>query len=544
MKVPATCETDGQEVLLQEHQKNMDKERELQASSSTMTVDGLTDAALIGALHDTVQRYGGAIGEHFVGLRGVDNLRDQTWVRGLVDIANSKVNPDYEYQNIHQQAGFSAEVKTVVRQNAEARIQGDATRTMRTDDLGRVNDQLYDTVKLDENGGIIEGSGTQVKFIGYSENDPFNEGNASRAYQKLMSDKFAKYHENNVLIEVPKDQYDNLIAETDKNIGKLHNQLERVTDPDVKAKLEAKLERAETLRQNLRQSSVTSEEAVFAREHPYLSTAKDMGLVAHRAGMEAAEFGAIIGGSVAVVQQTVALLQGKVEAEEAVVEVAKSTAKRAGQSYIVAAGGSLVKGAMEQATHKGVQAASMSGLPQAMVQIAITGSQVLYKYFTGKIDGRECVQELSQQSANMLSASLFTMIGKAVFSNSIAGALAGGMVGYALSSATFGMLKQAFVDAEMAKERRQQIEKACQLHVQQMNAYREQFETLMAAYLAEEKEFFHRTFTGMQDALAVNDTQWVIDTGNEMICHFGGEVTFTNQEEFDALMEDEDPLVI
>lgn len=544
MKVPTTCETDRDEVRLKDHQKSIKEKHDSQGSNSTMTVDGLNDAALMGALHDTVQRYGGAIGEHIVGLTGVDNLRDQTWVRGLADIANSKVNPDYEYQNIHQQAGFSAEVKTVVRQNAEACIQGDATRTMRTDDLGRVNDQLYDTVKLDENGGIIEGSGTQVKFIGYSENDPFNEGNASRAYQKLMSDKFAKYHENNVLIEVPKDQYDNLIAETDKNIGKLQNQLERVTDPEVRAKLEDKIERAETLRQNLRQSSVTSEEAVFAREHPYLSTAKDMGLVAHRAGMEAAEFGAIIGGSVAVVQQTVALLQGKVEAEEAVVEVAKSTAKRAGQSYVVAAGGSLVKGAMEQATHKGVQAASMSGLPQAMVQIAITGSQVLYKHFTGKIDGRECVQELSQQSANMLSASLFTMIGKAVFSNSIAGALAGGMVGYALSSATFGMLKQAFVDAEMAKERRQQIEKVCQLHVQQMNAYREQFETLMAAYLAEEKEFFHRTFTGMQDALAVNDTQWVIDTGNEMIRHFGGEVTFTNQEEFDALMEDEDPLVI
>ena len=544
MKVPATCETDRQEVRLEEHQNSIKEERELQAFNSTMTVDGLTDAALIGALHDTVQRYGGAIGEHFVGLTGEDNLRNQTWVRGLADIANSKVNPDYEYQNIHQQAGFSAEVKTVVRQNAEARIQGDATRTMRTDDLGRVNDQLYDTVKLDENGGIIEGSGTQVKFIGYSENDPFNEGSASRAYQKLMSDKFAKYHENNVLIEVPKDQYDNLIAETDKNIGKLHNQLERVTDPDVKAKLEAKLERAETLRQNLRQSSVTSEEAVFAREHPYLSTAKDMGLVAHRAGMEAAEFGAIIGGSVAVVQQTVALLQGKVEAEEAVAEVAKSTAKRAGQSYVVAAGGSLVKGAMEQATHKGVQAASMTGLPQVMVQVAISTSQVLYKYFTGKIDGRECVQELSQQSANMLATSMFTMIGQAVIPIPVVGGLVGGMVGYALSSATFGMLKQAFAEQDLARERRLEIEAACKVHIQQMNAYREQFETLMAAYLAEEKEFFRVTFTGMQDALAVNDTQWVIDTGNEMIRHFGGEVTFTNQEEFDALMEDDDPLVI
>ena len=544
MKVPTRCEKNGQELAPQENHTIVEKELTPNASKSTMTVDGLTDAALLGALHDTVQRYGGAIGEHIVGLTGVDNLRDQQWVRGLADIANSKVNPEYEYQNIHQQAGFSAEVKTVVRQNAEARIHGETGRTMRTDDLGRVNDPLYDTVKLDENGGIIEGSGTQVKFIGYSENDPFNEGNASRAYQKLMSDKFAKYHENNVLIEVPKDQYDNLIAETDKNIGKLHNQLERVTDPDVRAKLEVKLERAETLRENLRQSSVTSEEAVFAREHPYLSTAKEMGFVAHQAGMEAAEFGAVIGGSIAIVQQTVALLQGKVEVEDAVVEVGKATVKRAGQSYVVAAGGSLVKGAMEQASHKTIQAASMSGLPQAMVQVAITGSQVLYKYFTGKIDGRECVQELSQQSANMLAASLFTMIGQAVIPIPVVGGLVGGMVGYALSSATFGMLKQAFAEQDIARERRREIEATCEMHIQQMNVYRKQFETLMARYLAEEKEFFRMTFTGMQDALAVNDTQWVIDTGNEMIRHFGGEVTFTNQEEFDALMEDDGPLVI
>ena len=56
MKVPETCETDRQEARLEEHQKSMDKERELYVSTSTMTVDGLTDAALMGALHDTVQR--------------------------------------------------------------------------------------------------------------------------------------------------------------------------------------------------------------------------------------------------------------------------------------------------------------------------------------------------------------------------------------------------------------------------------------------------------------------------------------------------------
>ena len=141
----------------------------------------------MGTFQDIVQRYGGAIGEHLVSLTGMDNLRNHEWVRGLSKIADSKVHPDYEYQNIHQQAGFSAEVKSVVRQNAEVRIQGDTSRTMRTDDLGRVNDPLYDSVKLDEQEASIDGTGTQIKFLGYSEGDPFNEGSATRAFQKLIS---------------------------------------------------------------------------------------------------------------------------------------------------------------------------------------------------------------------------------------------------------------------------------------------------------------------------------------------------------------------
>ncbi|NLB80780.1 MAG: hypothetical protein GX800_04030 [Clostridiaceae bacterium] len=40
-------------------------------------------------------------------------------------IASSKVNPDYRDTNVKQQAGFSAEVKTVARENAEKIIAGD-----------------------------------------------------------------------------------------------------------------------------------------------------------------------------------------------------------------------------------------------------------------------------------------------------------------------------------------------------------------------------------------------------------------------------------
>lgn len=481
--------------IVQENKENKLKNNSVNCRTSLY--DGLMDATLVGAFQDTVQRYGGAIGEHLVGLTGIDNLRHHEWIRGLSKIADSKVHPDYEYQNIHQQAGFSAEVKSVVRQNGEARIHGDMTRTMRTDDMGSVNDPLYDSVRLNENGTIIEGSGTQIKFVGYSESDPLNEHSATRAFQKLMSDKFAKYHEHDVLIEVPKDQYEGILQEADKKINTLHEQINHVTDSEVRQHLEVQLHRAEAIRENVRQSVVTSDEAVFAREHPYLSTAQDMMHIAHTAGIQAAEFGAIIGGSMSVVQQTVALLKGEVTGKEAAINIGKTTVKRAGQSYAVGVGGTLLKGVMEQASSAGLRGASMTGLPQAMVQVGITSSQVLYRYCTGQIDGNTCVQELSLQSANMLAASLFAGIGQVVIPIPIVGGMLGAMAGYSMSSAMFGMLQQAFREEGIAINQRQELETACTQYVAQMKAYREQFESAINTYFSHEKEQFQQAFTGM-----------------------------------------------
>lgn len=132
----------------------------------------LLNAGIVGATYETTQRYGDAIKQHFVAYSGIDNETGTSLVKGLKDIAEGKINSDFEFQNISQQAGFAAEVKEVARSNAEAIINGDSIRKIRTDDLGRVNDTLYDTVKIDKNGNIIVGSETQIKFLGNSKNDP------------------------------------------------------------------------------------------------------------------------------------------------------------------------------------------------------------------------------------------------------------------------------------------------------------------------------------------------------------------------------------
>ena len=107
-------------------------------------------AGIAGASYETVQRYGSAVKEHYVAFSGKDYENNKNLMKGLRQISEQKINPDYEYQNIHQQAGFSAEVKEVARYNAEKIINGDRTRKIRTDDMGKINDPLYDTFIIDE----------------------------------------------------------------------------------------------------------------------------------------------------------------------------------------------------------------------------------------------------------------------------------------------------------------------------------------------------------------------------------------------------------
>lgn len=173
------------------------------------------NATTVNVEKETINRLGSAAKEHIVAYSGVDNETGKVLNRSLKDISNSKINPKYEQQNYRQQAGFSAEIKETARENAERIKEGKSTRVTRTDDIGRVNDPLYDHVELDEYGNIIEGSGSQMKFVGKNPNECLN---------KLMSEKYQKYRDNNVAFEVPSDYYDDIQQKIDTKVDKLEQQ--------------------------------------------------------------------------------------------------------------------------------------------------------------------------------------------------------------------------------------------------------------------------------------------------------------------------------
>lgn len=348
--------TSKEGVKVAQKKEDMHKEKDYQST--------IKNAGIAGSQAKLVQYYGSAVKEHLVAYTGIDRETGQSLKKGLKSISKSKINPANQTQNTNQQAGFSAEVKTVARENAEKIInngknarkipKSDKTRTIRTDDVakqttaagttvGGTNDQLYDLITINEDGSFIEGSARQLKYVG---------DNAEKCCQKLMEKKFDKYREAGAELEVPKDFYAKVQSELDRRAESLERQIENARkkgNVELMKKHEQQLERVKQTKSSLREGKLTKNEAIFARQHPKLSTAKDIANISNRAGLDAAKTGAIIGAGMSFIYNSVAVLKGDETPEDAALAVVGDTTSAAGLSYVTGFMGSAIKGGMQNA---------------------------------------------------------------------------------------------------------------------------------------------------------------------------------------------------
>lgn len=507
--------------------------------------ENLKKASVEGAAAEIVQRYGSANKEHLVAYSGIDNEINKKLKKSLDSISKEKINPDYEFQNTQQQAGFAAEVKDTARTNAENIIASKKERKVRTDDIDRVNDELYDHMTVDENGNIIDGTGSQMKFIGASQKDPAGIGAPERALNKLKSKKFEKYLDADAKIDVPSDYYERMQQIADEQIDKLEKQVELAQKngkTDIVNQKKAQIAKLKKIKRNLRKSKVSSKEAVFARNHPKLSTAKDIAKISHRAGVEAAKMGAAVGGTVSMVQNIVALYKGDIKPEQAVKNVAKDTACSTVVAYGTGFAGSALKGVMQNAGNATVRSLSKTNLPATIVTCSVTVGKSLKRYFNGEINGVECFQELGEQGTGMISSAMFATIGQTVIPIPVVGAMIGSMVGYTISSASYGLLLESLKEKELARKRRIAIEKECEEHIKLIRAYRKELEENIIQYLGKHMVLFNNAFEELKSSLNIGDVDGVIANANKVTSALGKEVQFNNFDEFDDLMNSDKTL--
>lgn len=487
-------------------------------------------AAQSGAAYEVVGRYGSASKEHLVAYSGQDNEYGRTLKRGLKKTSESKVNPEYRDQNLKQQAGFAAEDKYTARQNAERIIKGDKNRVCRTDDLGRVNDPLFDHVLLDGDGIEIPGTGEQMKFVG---SDP------KACLKKLESEKFQKYLDADATITVPSDYYEGILAEANKEIASLENQLARAkqdNNQQLASSIEKRIQKIKKIKESVKDSGITNEEALFARQHPKLSTAKDIAKISHRAGLEQAKYGAAISGGISLIKNVVAVTKGEKSAKDAALDVALDSGKGAVTAYATAFAGSAIKAGMQNSKTSLVRTLSKSNAPAMMVTSTIDVGKSITRYFKGEISGTDCLLEIGEKGTSNIGAAMFTVVGQAAIPIPVVGALVGSMVGYALTSAFYGNLTSALKDAKLAHENRIRIEKECKEAISMIQQYRAEMNAYTQQYLTHYNNIFNDAFMQMDAAFLSNDINKFIGGANKITKALGGTEQFSNMKEFDTFM--------
>ena len=306
---------------------------------------------------------------------------------------------------------------------------------------------------------------------------------------------------------------------------------------NLEKSLQEKIKKYKKIKASVKNSGVSNKDAMDARLHPKLSTAKDVVKISHKAGIEQAKYGAAIASGISLIKNIVAVVKGEKDAKEASLSLAKDTGIATGTSYATAFAGSVIKGGMQNASSKTVQALAKTNIASTIVITTIETGKTLKKYFNGEIPGLECLEELGEKGTGQLSAAMFATAGQILIPIPVVGAMIGSVVGYALSSACYKELTTALKDAKLAHENRIKVEKECEEAIKMIVQFREEMMEVASKYFLDMEKTFSAEIENAEKAIWKDDINAFISAANAISIKMGKKTQFRNFTEFDALMK-------
>ncbi|WQV85318.1 hypothetical protein KVK67_02810 [Helicobacter pylori] len=215
--------------------------------------------------------------------------------------------------------------------------------------------------------------------------------------------------------------------------------------------------------------------------------------------------------------------------KEALKCAATKTLKDGAHSYVIASGGSLLGGVMQNSANKVIQSLGKSSLPAMIVGAGVASCGVLIDYFCGKINSVELCKQLGRISTSLLSSGAMAFAGQALIPIPVVGALIGSFVGAALSEAFFNALNSKKV--ELARQKRIEIEKECRESIRLLEMYRNQFNEVFERYFQETARFFNESFDELERALYAGDADLAIAVNNKSREWLGQKPLSNNKQE-------------
>lgn len=499
--------------------------------------------------NELIQRNGEAAGQIIQGYKGVryDNAGNELEYKGrsLKDISKYKVNKDYKSQNIKQQSGFSAEIIKEARDNKEAIKSGNLNRTTTTDGIGQSNHQQYDHVILDENGNIISGSGSQMKFLNIDA-----KGRVT-VVEKIVND--STWDKYDGYIDIPEDQYDVAIKYAETKAEELQRQAneQKASGNFEKAKeLQNKSDKYEKSKKKLRKSNVKESEAIEARITPEKFVIKEVIKDSHNAGIEAAKGAAILGGSISCAQNIYCVLNDDKSIDEAVIDIAKTTGKVGVTAYGIGASGTAIKSIMHTSKNTLTRGLSTTNAPAMIATATVEIGKSIKRYINEDIDEVELLEELGEKGTGMIAAGFGTAVGTAVGTiilpgaGSVVGGLVGGMISYTISGVLYKTTLDAFKGAKISSERRIVMEQLSRECIREMQRYQKILTESAIKEFKRREDVLSCIFHDINESILENNIDGLLDSINGIGEELGVSLEFNTFEEFETAIDDDNFILI
>lgn len=498
--------------------------------------DTLKTQAINGALYETISRYGSGGAEFLKGLRGIDNETGKVFNRSLRDVSNYNVNDEFKNQNIKQQAGFSAEIAGVSKRNAEAVINGKTPTAMRSEDIAQYgkNHSVVDIVEMIDGNEIT----SQMKFV----------NNAEKMLDKIVAGKgkndLSRYLQADK-IEVPTEQTEQLKEYCRHKVKELNKQiiaLESNGNDEKAAQLRANIDKYNQIEQKIADSGLTTEEAIRYRLNPEWETIKDIAGVSHRAGLEGAKFGMVVGGGISLISNTIAYISGDKDFSGALSDTAQDTLISAGVGYVTAFAGTAIKTGMQQATSVTFRNLSKTGLPAAIISTCIATGKSIRSYARGEIHEEELIQEMGLTVTNTLSSSAFTMLGQIAIPIPVLGGLIGGLIGYTLTNTFYQSFFSVLKEAKLSEQNLEYVKMKCAAAKLLAKDYETKINLIFESKLIQMDIQKENLLTLLNDENISADD--FCSGMNQFAGFLGKTITINNMDELDKAMLSDDPIII
>ncbi len=267
------------------------------------------------------------------------------------------------------------------------------------------------------------------------------------------------------------------------------------------------------------------------------SAVKNMVKTGHEAGMAGAQNAGITTLTMSGIMNTIAVIKGEKNCEEAIVDVAKDGGTAAVTGYAMGNGLTVAAQSLSSTSSKFIQGLAESNVPGKVITAVIVTGDTLKKWGEGEITTQECLVELGEKGLNLATAGYSMAVGQALIPIPIVGAAVGALVGSMLTSSYYHNLINTLQVKELEHQERQRIISECHAAAEKTKAFRKELESYLDSYFKEYKDCFDMALSSMRFSYAAGDADGVITSANEITRQLGGQVKYETVKEFRTFLD-------